>query len=160
MKITNPEHMERVLRFVEERPGKLDMSSWAYGTIPEATQPGETACGAVCCIAGWGLILSEQYKPVIGTMHQITGVTKVGTNTTILSHNDNSLWINAAAELFGFESEALAREIFYAKPGIGTLEDNTDCQNAECDHDEHYDEITTFTDWVRQTLEMPIPVRA
>lgn len=66
----------------------------------------------------------------------------------------NQAWVREAAQRFGMDTET-ATTIFYLKPD---LTDNCDDPDDCTDHDYHGD-VVGFTDYVRELLDMPVPVR-
>lgn len=161
----NTELMEKVLQHVEARPEKLDMNTWISGVLPEGTAPGDTMCGATCCIAGWALMLSPENTVVTSDMGYVKGI-RFPNGEYVDRDGPTYDWGKMGAKALGLDEDQ-ASDIFYRSCTLpddcdGSWHEEDTGESGDCtdaDH-AHYDSIFEFTDEVREKLGMLIPVRA
>lgn len=123
----NTELLERVFNIIRNDPKHWDQSTWISGTQGEVDlsmidkgQP--ELCGTTCCIAGWAMLLSGEYRPVLNSLgtyiHDMIEVDSGNTITEIAEDEDNSyggdsddVYTSEGARLLGL-SESQARYLF------------------------------------------------
>lgn len=133
----SPEHalLERVLDHITSHPEMWDQNSWvdvssealdaadpSSYTDPRVLQ--ETMCGTTACLAGWSMLLSDDYAPVVELRTSvnnvpfsiITGIYELSTGQTIPQiaedNDDNLVYQSRAADLLGVTPDQ-ATYLFY-----------------------------------------------
>ena len=157
----NTELLERVFDLIRKDPAHWDQSGWIIGTQGEVDlsmidkgQP--ELCGTTCCIAGWAMLLSGEFRPVFNDtntfINDMIEVSSGSTTNEIAESEDSSyndpdeVYLWEGARLLGL-TEAQATHLFLRMEPIFDPET------------EEYD-VEDFIYRVKVSLNLPVEARA
>lgn len=147
----NLELLDQILNLIETTPSKWEQMSWLGETIIDEEQKRlldlaqYELCGTQACVAGWAMLLSKDWKPVIEPLgdgqyniKQMVRASDAATVSQVAEEDDmdeDNVYIKYGAQLLGL-TWSQAKHIFLYMPY-------------------EQERPKTFTDRIRDYLELP-----